>query len=77
MFLNCTIEYGLDISSDQSYEGTIDNISESGFCLFTDRLLSEGQEITIRSLIYLPSQTATVCWVEPVDNWYKVGLRFN
>jgi len=61
---------------DAVFEGTIDNISESGMCLLTPHSLTEGQEITVKSLLFLPSQTAVVCWVEPQDNGYRVGLRF-
>ncbi len=62
--------------ADEIFEGTIDNISESGMCIVTSEALTEGQEITIKSLLFLPSQTAVVCWVEPRDNSYKVGLKF-
>jgi hypothetical protein len=71
------VEYVLDpFNADEVFEGTIDNISESGMCLLTSQSLTEGQEITIKSLLFLPSQTAVVCWVEPGDNEYKIGLKF-
>jgi hypothetical protein len=76
-YVNSPLEYVLDpFNADEIFEGTIDNISESGMCLVTSQSLTEGQEITIKSLLFLPSQTAVVCWVEPADNGYKVGLKF-
>ena len=76
-YMNCSIEYVLDpFNADETYEGIIENISESGFCLITPTPLKEGQEIMIKSLIYLPSQTATVCWVKQEDDVYRVGLKF-
>ena len=76
-YVNSPVEYMLDpLNADEIFEGTIDNISESGMCLVTSKALTEGQEITIKSLLFLPSQTAVVCWVEPQDGSYKVGLKF-
>jgi len=76
--INCTIEYVLDpFKPDETSSGLIENISESGFCLITSTPLKEGQEITIKSLLYLPSQVAVVCWIKQEDdNTYKAGLRF-
>ncbi len=77
VFLDCKIDFVLDLITDEIFEGIIDNISESGLCLITSKLLDQGQEIIIRSLIYLPSQTAAVCWIKPHDDVsYKVGLKF-
>jgi hypothetical protein len=76
-YVNSPVEYVLDpFNADEIFEGTIDNISESGMCLVTSQSLTEGQEITIKSLLFLPSQTAVVCWIEHEDNGYKVGLKF-
>jgi hypothetical protein len=76
-YVNSPVEYVLDpFSADEVFEGTIDNISESGMCLITSRPLREGQEITIKSLLFLPSQTAVVCWIEPQDDSYRIGLKF-
>ncbi len=76
-YMNCSIEYVLDpFNADETHEGIIENISESGFCLITPTPLKEGQEIIIKSLIYLPSQTASVCWVKQEDDVYRVGMKF-
>jgi hypothetical protein len=76
-YVNSQVEYVLDpFNVNEIFEGIIDNISESGLCIVTSQCLTEGQEITIKSLLFLPSQTAVVCWVEPQDNAYKVGLKF-
>ncbi len=75
--LNTSVEYVLDpFSSEEVYEGVIENISESGMCLIVSHQLQEGQEITIRTLMFLPSQTAAVCWIEPHDDLYRAGLKF-
>jgi len=76
-YVNSPVEYVLaPFNVDEIFEGTIDNISESGMCLVISQPLSEGQEITIKSLLFLPSQTAVVCWIEPQDDSYRVGLKF-
>jgi len=76
-YVNSTVEYVLDpFNDDDIFEGTIENISESGMCLFTSQSLTEGQEITIKSLLFLPSETAVVCWIEPQDDSYRIGLKF-
>jgi hypothetical protein len=76
-YMNSSVEYVLDpFNTDEIFEGTIDNISESGMCLLTSHPLTEGQEITIKSLLFLPSQTAVVCWTEPQNDGYRVGLKF-
>jgi hypothetical protein len=75
--LQCSVEFVLDpFSPDDTYKGVIENISESGFCLITHHPLVEGQEITIKSLIYLPAEAATVCWVKFEDDFYTAGMRF-
>ncbi len=76
VFLDCRIEFFLDLMSDETFEGIIDNISEAGFCLITSTPLHEGQEITIRSLMYFPSQTAKVCWIKPEKDVYRLGMKF-
>ena len=76
VFLDCRIEFVLDLMSDETFEGIIDNISEAGFCLITSTPLHEGQEITIRSLMYFPSQTAKVCWIKPEEDVYRLGMKF-
>lgn len=74
--INCTIEFFLDLSSQEIFEGVIDNISEAGICLITSNPLEEGQEIIIKTDIFLPSHSALVCWVKSHETAYKVGLKF-
>lgn len=76
-FLDCRIEYVFDMQCGDTCEGIIDNISEAGFCLVTQTPLHEGQEITLRSILYFPSQTAIVCWVTQDENdCYRAGMKF-
>ena len=72
------IEYVLDPFTDfDVFKGFIINTSESGLCLLTSNKLKEGEEITIKSMINAPSQTAVVQWTEKYDDdYYKVGLIF-
>lgn len=74
--VNFTIEYFLDVASNEIHEGKIENISEKGLCLITSTFLKEDDVITIRDEIFLPSHTAKVCWVFQYENLYKVGLTF-
>ena len=74
--INCTIEYFLDLNSQETFEGIIDNISEAGICLITSNHLEDGQEIIIKTDIFLPSHSAQVCWVRPHEDAYKIGLKF-
>jgi hypothetical protein len=73
-----TIEYVLNPSAtDEIFEGVAINISKSGLCLYTHNILREGQEITIKSIMPITSQNATVKWIEKIDHiYYKVGLVF-
>ena len=78
--LNSKIEYVIDaFSSNEFIEGVIENISKIGFCMITAWPLSKSQEIIIKDCsIFLPSQYATVCWLEPYkDGCYRVGLEFS
>lgn len=72
------IEYVLDPFTDNEiFKGFLVNTSESGLCLLTSNILKKGEEITIKSMINTPSQTAAVQWIEKYDNdYYKVGLVF-
>jgi hypothetical protein len=75
--IDCSVEFFLDFSSQETFEGFIENISETGMCLITTKLLDTGQELTINTNIFLPSHTASVCWVEQNDDSsYKYGLKF-
>jgi len=76
-YVDCTVEFFLDLSSKELYEGFIENHSEAGFCLITSEPLKKGQEITLKTDIYLPSHSAYVCWVEQRDDGsYKTGMKF-
>ena len=75
--IECSVEFFLDLSSREMFNGFIENISESGFCLITDKHLDIGQEITISTNIFLPSASASVRWVEQNDDGsYKLGMKF-
>ncbi len=77
-FSYTVVEYVLH--PDTTYEiyiGLTLNLSGSGLCLYTPKLLKEGQVIIIKSTIPQLSQKATVCWIEKYDSfYYKVGLEF-
>ncbi|MEW6001398.1 MAG: PilZ domain-containing protein [Nitrospirota bacterium] len=68
--LNPTPNYG-------TFIGFIDNISDSGVSLKTSKLLSVGQKIVIKSLLFTSSKKAVVRWIRKVDDFfYRVGLKF-
>lgn len=79
--ISCTIEYIVDpFKTDAFFEGIAVNISNYGLCLLTSQPINEGQNITIKSIfpIPLPSETASVVWVEKYDDLYnKIGLEFS
>jgi hypothetical protein len=72
------IEYVTDpLTTYEVYKAVAVNISKSGLCMLTSNTLIEGQEITIKSVVPAPSQTAIVIWIERLnDFYYKVGLKF-
>lgn len=75
--IDCSVEFCLDLSSQETFEGFIENISESGMCLITTKHLDIGQYLTINTNFFLPSHTASVCWTEQNDDGsYKYGLKF-
>lgn len=75
--IDCSVEFCLDLSSQETFDGFIENISESGMCLITTKHLDIGQVLTINTNIFLPSHTASVCWIEQNnDGSYKFGLKF-
>jgi len=75
--IQCRIEYILDLVSSEAFEGMIYDISESGFSLVTDQQLDIGQEITIKTDLYLPSQSGIVRWIKTdEDGGYIAGLEF-
>jgi len=77
-FSYAVVEYVLN--SDTTHETFIGftlNVSISGLCLYTPKLIEEGQTITIKSAIPATSKTAMVRWIEKYDDvFYKVGLVF-
>jgi PilZ domain-containing protein len=72
------LEYNLNPSTDcRTFIGFTVNISDSGLCIKTSKLLDIGQKIIIKSLLFTISRQAVVCWVEHLDDgFYKVGLEF-
>jgi hypothetical protein len=75
--VNLSIDFVFDpFDAADDHKGIVENISETGFCLITSVPIEEGQEITIKSLVYLPSQNAVACWVEKHEGRYKAGFRF-
>lgn len=77
-FSYAVVEYVLN--SDTTHEiliGFTLNFSDSGMCLYTPKLLNEGQKIIIKSNFPDSSKTAIVKWIEKYDDvFYKVGLVF-
>ncbi len=77
-FSYAVVEYVLNSNSThETFIGFTLNVSISGLCLYTPKLLAEGQEITIKSTIPTSSNAAMVKWIEKYDDvFYKVGLVF-
>lgn len=58
--------------------GTTENVSESGFCLYTVYEIKEGTELRVKSKEMWPGpRKATVRWCEKKveGRLYKLGLR--
>ena len=54
------------------------NLNDTGFNLYTTKLLKEGQEIIVKSSFPYFCKKAIVCWVEQYDSfYYMVGLEFS
>jgi hypothetical protein len=72
------IEYVLDPdTTGKVYKGVTIEVSYSGMRLYVFSLLPRGQKLTIRSALPISSQTATVKWIEKVEEgFYKTGLMF-
>ncbi len=72
------IEFTVDLSDKEIFEGVVINMSASGLCLLvTSTCLNIGQEIFIKAGIDLASQSARVEWIEEIrEGHYKVGLTF-
>ena len=73
-----TIVYVIDSPiQDKPIDGFIEDISESGFCMFTPYPLRKAEKIKINTDTSLPSHRAVVRWSEQYDDEYcKVGLEF-
>ena len=53
------------------------NLNDTGFNLYTTKLLKKGQEIIVKSNFPSFCKKAIVCWVEQYDSfYYLVGLEF-
>jgi|WetSurMetagenome_2_1015567.scaffolds.fasta_scaffold1414239_1 hypothetical protein len=72
------VEYALDpLHTDETSDGVIADISESGLCLLTTTPLNKGQEIVIKINPSAFSQTAVVRWSKRYDALYcRAGLEF-
>ena len=71
------IEYTLGILDTETFEGLVINTSDTGLCLLISNPLNIGQEILVQDEIYGSYKTATVKWIEKVDEkQYKLGLIF-
>lgn len=60
--------------------GTTENVSESGFCLYTVYEIEEGTELRVKSKEMWPGpRKATVRWCEKKveGRLYKLGLRLS
>lgn len=77
-FSYAVVEYVLNSNSThETFIGFTLNVSSSGLCLYTPKLVTEGQTIIIKSTFPTPSKTAMVRWIEKYDDvFYKVGLIF-
>jgi hypothetical protein len=63
-------------SPEETFDGMITDVSDSGACLLTTNPLGKGQKITINNAS-LFSRTAIVRWSERIDSLYhRVGLEF-
>lgn len=72
------LEYYLNPPADcGTFIGFTIDISDSGLCIKTSKLLNLDQKIIIKSLLFTASKKAVVRWVEHFnDGFYKVGLEF-
>jgi hypothetical protein len=72
------VEYVLSPgTSEETLHGAVIDISDSGLCLCGCAMLTEGQEITIRSDLPRLRRKARVRWVTRLKNGlYKAGIMF-
>jgi len=77
-FSHTVVEYILH--PDTTYKiflGFTYDLNDSGFNLYTTKLLKKGQEIIVKSSLPHFCKKAIVCWVEQYDSfYYRVGLEF-
>ena len=72
------IEYTLGILDTEVFEALVINSNDTGLCLLISNPLNIGQDIMVRDEIYGSYKTATVQWVEKVDEGqYKIGFIFS
>jgi hypothetical protein len=72
------LEYSMTPSGeDEPFDGILFDISESGLHIITIHPLKEGETISIKSVVTLPSKTAVVRWCKNYHDLYsKIGLKF-
>ena len=72
--LNCA---PLPNNSGSIFRGLIQDYSNSGLCLITNRAIEKGQEIIVNHRIMPSSKRATVKWQQNISEVaYKVGIEF-
>jgi hypothetical protein len=65
------------IIEEESFDGVVSNMSESGVCLFTTKPLTVGQKITIKNRKFHPPKKSVVRWSEQYKGLYcRAGLEF-
>ena len=72
------IEYALvPDTTGKVYKGVAIEVSYSGMRLYIFSFLPQGQKLAIKSALPASSQTATVKWIEKIEEgFYKTGLMF-
>jgi hypothetical protein len=72
------VEYVISsFPQEQSHDGVVANVSQSGLCLITKQSLIQGEAITIVNNSSLSSKVASVRWSQNLRNlYYRVGLEF-
>ena len=72
-----TIEYVIEpLTTNETFDGVLVNVSESGLCILTNDLLNKGQQIRITDNGHTINKSAVVRWTEKYnDLYYKVGLE--
>jgi hypothetical protein len=76
--LATAVEYALGpLHTDETHDGVLADISESGFCLLTTTHLHEGQEVLVKINPAAFARTAVVRWSKHYENLYcRAGLEF-